>query len=205
MNNEWNKRIYRFWSPVYDAFFNKGPFLKARQEVFKGLDFHKGAKVLFVGVGTGADLEQIPFEKLEITAIDYSEEMLSQAKKKFPSTSISFQQMDAQRLALPENHFDFVVASLILSVVPDSDKAFAEIVRVTRGKGQIIIFDKFTSKPSLLKKLIRPVIKALGTDIGLSFEKIYEKHRGSGLTLIENHAVLFGGMYRKIMIRKNYP
>jgi phosphatidylethanolamine/phosphatidyl-N-methylethanolamine N-methyltransferase len=203
MNNEWNKWIYRLWSPVYDAIFNKGPFLKARQEVFNGLDFYKGAKVLFVGVGTGADLEQIPIELLEVTAIDYSEEMLSQAKNKFPGTAISFRKMDAQRLTLPDKHYDFVVASLILSVVPDCDKAFAEIVRVTRGNGQIIIFDKFTSKPSLLKKLIRPVIRALGTDIGLSFEKIYEQHRGSGLTLIENQAVLFEGMYRKIKIRKN--
>lgn len=203
MNNEWNKWIYRLWSPVYDAFFNKGPFLKARQEVFKELDFHKGDKMFFVGVGTGADLEQIPIEQLDITAIDYSEEMLSQAKNKFPSKAISFHQMDAQRLALPDNSFDYVVASLILSVVPDSDKAFAEMVRVTRENGQIIIFDKFTSKPSLMKKIIRPVIKALGTDIGLSFDKIYERHNGLGLTLAENRAVLFGGMYRKIRIRKN--
>ncbi|WML59087.1 methyltransferase domain-containing protein [Neobacillus sp. PS2-9] len=203
MNNRWNKWVYRWWSPVYDRFFNKGPFLKARQELFNDVNFHEGDKVLFVGVGTGADLEQIPIDLLDITAIDYSEEMLAQAKKKFPTTSLFFQQMDTQQLTLPDEAFDYVVASLILSVVPDSHKAFEEMVRVTRSKGQMIIFDKFASKPSIIKKLIRPVIKALGTDIGLSFEKIYEKHSGMKLNLLENRAVLFGGMYRKIKIRKN--
>jgi phosphatidylethanolamine/phosphatidyl-N-methylethanolamine N-methyltransferase len=203
VNNKWNAWIYRLWSPVYDSFFNKGPFLRAREEIFKSLDFQTGDKVLFVGVGTGADLEQIPVDLLNITAIDYSEDMLIQARRKFPAASISFHQMDAQKLTFPDDTFDYVIGSLILSVVPDSDRAFAEMVRVTGPNGHILIFDKFTKKPTLFKKLLRPVIKVLGTDIGLSFEKIYEQQRAAQLTLLADQAVLFGGMYRKIKIRKN--
>jgi phosphatidylethanolamine/phosphatidyl-N-methylethanolamine N-methyltransferase len=204
MNNRYNRWIYRVWSPVYDYFFNNGPFLNARKQLFNGIHFKPGDKVLFVGVGTGADLEQIPVNDLDVTAIDYSEEMLAQAKRKFPaSTAIKFHQMDAQQLKLPDEEFNYVIASLILSVVPDSNKAFAEMARVTKPTGSIIIFDKFASKPSLVKNLIRPIIKILGTDIGLSFEKIYESNSTTTLTLHENTPVLFGGMYRKIKIGKN--
>lgn len=202
MNNQWNQWIYRIWSPVYDQLFNKGPFLKARRKVFDLVPFQKGDKVLFVGVGTGADLELIPAHLLEITAIDYSEDMLAQAKKEFPDSQIRFQQMDAQNLQYPNASFDYIVASLILSVVPDSEKAFAEMVRVVRPNGQIIIFDKFAQKTSLIQKAIRPLIRVLGTDIGRSFEKIFEKHQ-SELNLIEDRDVLFRGIYRKIKISKN--
>lgn len=202
MNNQWNQWIYRLWSPVYDYFFNKGPFLRARIKVFSSLPFQRGDKVLFVGVGTGADLELIPIELLEVTAIDYSAEMLTQAKKKFPSSKVRFQQMDAESLQFPDSSFDYVIASLILSVVPNSEKAFAEMARVVQSNGQIIIFDKFAQKPSIVNKAIRPLIRLLGTDIGLSFGKIIKKH-ASGLTVMEDRDVLFRGMYRKIKIRKN--
>jgi phosphatidylethanolamine/phosphatidyl-N-methylethanolamine N-methyltransferase len=202
MNNKWNRWIYRLWSPVYDAFFNKGPFLKARKEVFKSLPFKVDDKILFVGVGTGADIELMPEQLLNITAIDYSAEMLEQAKKKFPTSPIIFKQMDAQNLEYQDASFDYVMASLILSVVPDSEKAFAEMVRVLKKDGQIIIFDKFARRRTTFINVIRPLIRILGTDIGLSFKKIFNKHR-SELCIVEDRDVLFRGMYRKILIRKN--
>jgi phosphatidylethanolamine/phosphatidyl-N-methylethanolamine N-methyltransferase len=202
MNNRWNRWIYRLWSPVYDAFFNKGPFLRARKEVFKSLFFQKDDKILFVGVGTGADIELMPERLLNIIAIDYSAEMLERAKKKFPSSPIIFKKMDAQNLEYQDATFDYVIASLILSVVPDSEKAFAEMVRVLKNDGQIIIFDKFAQRRTFFIQIIRPLIRILGTDIGLSFEKIINKHR-SELRIIEERDVLFRGMYRKILIRKN--
>jgi phosphatidylethanolamine/phosphatidyl-N-methylethanolamine N-methyltransferase len=202
MNNRWNRWIYRLWSPVYDAFFNKGPFLKARKEIFKSLPFKVDDRILFVGVGTGADIELMPEQLLNITAIDYSTEMLEQAKKKFPSSPIIFKQMDAQNLEYQDATFDYVIASLILSVVPDSEKAFSEMVRVLKKDGQLIIFDKFAKRRTIFVNVIRPLIRIFGTDIGLSFEKVINKHR-SELRIIEDQDVLFRGMYRKILIRKN--
>ncbi|MEH7107936.1 MULTISPECIES: class I SAM-dependent methyltransferase [Bacillaceae] len=201
MNNHWNRWIYRLWSPIYDTFFNKGPFLRARREVFREIPFKKGDKILFVGVGTGADLEQIPVKLLNITAIDYSADMLQQAKNKFPAGEIDFQQMDAQALKFPDGSFDYVVASLVLSVVPGTNKAFSEMSRVCQSGGQILIFDKFAAKPSWLNALFRPIIKVLGTDIGLSFDKIFAG--SEGLCILEDRPVLFGGMYRKIRIGKS--
>jgi len=49
-------------------------------------------------------------------------------------------------MVFEDESFDYVVASLILSVVPDANKCFQEITRVLKHEGKIIIFDKFAPK-----------------------------------------------------------
>ena len=137
---------------------------------------------MFVGVGTGADLELINYSDLDITAIDYSPDMLGKAKTKFKDSTIKFLEMDAQHMVFEDESFDYVVASLILSVVPDANKCFQEIARVLKQEGKIIIFDKFAPKNkklSLPKVLLRPIISVLGTDIDRSFEEIIKKNNKS--------------------------
>lgn len=201
MNNRWNRLIYKLWSPFYDNFFNKGIFLKARKEVFKDLEFYQEGKVLFVGCGTGADLEFVPFHTIDITAIDFSADMLEKAKEKFHDTHINFLQMDAQDLIFPDESFDLVIVSLLLSVVPNPHKCMEEIIRVTQLNGRILIFDKFVSEGqelSLIKRMLRPLISMLGTDIGLRFGPLsrpFEKQ----ISIQMDSPIMLNGMYRKIM------
>lgn len=204
MNNSWNKLIYKGWAPIYDQFFNAGPFSKARDSLFKEIHFRPGDRVLFVGVGTGADIERLPYDQLEITAIDYSEDMLQKAKDKFRDTSITFLKMDAQQLEFADASFDYVIGSLILSVVPDSKKAFREMVRVCRREGLVVVFDKFAEPGkglSIGKKTLRHAIKLLGTDIGVSFDDISSTERAR-VKLIADEGVMFGNMYRRILLEK---
>lgn len=159
--------------------------------------------MLFVGVGTGADINHVPYNSLKVTAIDFSEDMLNQARKKYEGEKIDFIQMDAQSMNLPDNTFDYVIGSLILTVVPDGKKAFDEMVRVTKSGGQIVVFDKFVDgkkELSLSKGLIRPLIRLLGTDIGLAFESISNETKS--IRLIERKDLLFNGMYQKIVLIK---
>lgn len=202
MNNRWNAFIYKCWAPIYDFFFNRGLFYAARKKVFEHIPVAEGSKILFVGVGTGADLAFFPLDKTRVVAIDYSFDMLQKAKRKYPH--IELLQMDAQALSFPDHSFDMIVASLIVSVVPNPEKALLEMVRVTKKSGHILIFDKFVprhKKLSIAKKIIRPFIKLLGTDIGVSFEKIYEsvKHE---CHVIEDTDVMMQGIYRKIVLEK---
>lgn len=204
MNNKWNKVIYKLWSPVYDSIFNAGYFLKARQKVFQDMAFIPQQRILVVGVGTGADLQLINHLDLNITAIDYSQDMLAKAKEKFSNSSIVFMEMDAQEMTFKTNQFDLVIGSLILSVVPNPDRCLKEMERVLKPGGAILIFDKFLPAEhhlSLSKKILRPVIKALGTDIGLNFEKLFAKNNEQ-LMLQEDFPIMFNGMYRKILLRK---
>lgn len=204
MNNHWNKVIYRVWAPIYDYFFNSGPFLKARKKIFEDLDIKANSQILFVGVGTGADLRFIMGQDVSVTAIDLSPEMLDKAKKKYDSPHITFMVMDAQDLRIPGESFDVVVANLILSVVPDPDQCFQEMIRVTRTGGRMVIFDKFippNQEMSIIKKILRPVIGLMGTDIGRCFEQIVIPYTKK-VVLEEDSPILFNGMYRKIVLRK---
>jgi ubiquinone/menaquinone biosynthesis C-methylase UbiE len=189
---------------VYDKFFNSGEFLKARKKIFQEERFVNNQNILFVGVGTGADLELISHMDLNITAIDYSNEMLDKAKDKFEDSSIQFLKMDAQDMRFDDNQFDVIVGSLVLSVVPNADKCFKEMVRVLSPNGKIIIFDKFSPKDrklSVFKKVIRPFIKLLGTDIAVNFETLFKENKYA-LFVTEDTPIMFNGMYRKIVIRK---
>lgn len=205
MNNQWNKIIYKVWSPIYDKFFNVGIFNSAREIMFDDDVFEEGKKVLFVGVGTGADLDYVDITKLNITAIDFSPDMLKKAKEKYKHNDlIIFLEMDAQNLQFPEESFDIVVASLILSVVPDAERCMAEMIRVTKKNGEILIFDKFAPKDKKItigKKLIRPAIALLGTDINLSYERIMKPFQQQLFEEV-NIPLFFKGMYRKIKLRK---
>lgn len=204
MNNSWNAIIYKGWAPIYDWIFDAGPFSRAREKLFTDGQFQPGDRILFVGVGTGADINRLPDEKLSVTAIDYSEDMLQKARQKFADSDIEFLKMDAQQLDFPSESFDYVVGSLILSVVPDSHRAFEEMARVCRINGTILIFHKFAVPGiglSLSKKFFRHLIKVLGTDIGVSFEALYQRKR-TALTLLSDDGIMFGGMYRKITLKK---
>lgn len=202
LNNSWNKFIYKIASPIYDRFFNSGIFLNARKQIFQAIPFNNKQKILFVGVGTGADLELINYSDLDITAIDYSPDMLGKARKKFENSATTFLEMDAQNMDFDNESFDYVVASLILTVVPDANKCFQEMMRVLKQDGKVIIFDKFVpenQKLSLPKMLLRPIISVLGTDIGQSFKELL---LNNNIKVEEDTPIMLNGMYRKIIISK---
>lgn len=204
--NHWNKTIYKMWAPVYDNFFNSGKFRNARKRVFEDVIFEKNQKILFVGVGTGADLEWFNHIESTVIGIDYSTEMLKQAKNKFQDTPIKFLQMDAQNMQFPNDSFDLVIGSLVLSVVQDANLCLKEMARVLKLEGHIIIFDNFSPKGknlSPLKRIFRPIIMLLGTDIGVKFESLLEGNNKT-LTVQEDEDVMFNGMYRKIVIKKSH-
>ncbi len=172
--------------------------------MLKSLSTKESKKILIVGVGTGLDLEYIDGSKFEITAIDLSPHMLREAENKFSGTSITFLEMDAQNLKFDDDTFDYVVGSLILSVVPNANQCFKEMIRVLKRNGQLLIFDKFVPKNkslTFIQKLIRPIIALLGTDIGLNFDRMIQSCN-EGLEVKEDVPVMLKGMYRKIIIKK---
>lgn len=203
MNNNWNQIIYKAWSPFYDCFFNQGIFLKARKKVFEQASFAEKSNVLFLGVGTGVDLELVDYSNLEVTAIDYSSAMLNKARKKFAGSSIAFMEMDAQHLTFPDNSYDYIVASLILSVVPDPDKCLEEMKRVLKPDGRIFLFDKFILQDSipLAIRLARPLIILLGTDPALNVYHL-ETVRKKELIITDDQPVMLNGMYRMLTMEK---
>lgn len=99
-------------------------------------------KVLEVGVGTGRNFEYYSRD-CEITAIDFSEEMLVLAEKRAQKLGrkISFARMDAENLIFPDNSFDFVVNSFCLCTYVNPIKALKEMVKVCKPDGKILLLE----------------------------------------------------------------
>ena len=99
-------------------------------------------EVLEVAVGTGLNLPRYP-EDVTLTGIDWSEQMLALARER--GRAATLRQADAHALPFAEATFDTVVCTFGLCAIPDPDKAVAEMARVLRPGGLLILVDHVAS------------------------------------------------------------
>jgi ubiquinone/menaquinone biosynthesis C-methylase UbiE len=103
-------------------------------------------EVLDVGIGTGANLPCYP-PGLRITGIDLSPAMLAVARQRAQELGVDarLREGDAQALPFDDASFDTVVCTLVLCAVPDDDAAIAEMHRVLRPGGNLLLLDHVAS------------------------------------------------------------
>lgn len=170
------RKIYKNYSSVYDFLF-KGFFHPRQKLAISGLGIKPGDRVLDVGVGTGLTLPLYP-RHCQVTGIDISPHMLDQAHKKVKSMRldhVSLLEMDACSLGFSENTFDIVVATHIISVVPDPFKVIQEMSRVAKPDGQIVIVNHFVSSNPIIAKvenMCDPLFRKLGWRMDMTLEDL---------------------------------
>ncbi len=104
-------------------------------------------EVVDVGCGPGylveAVLKRLP--DLQVVGIDYSKEMVQTARKRAEASRFTkrstFLQGDVAKLPLRDASVGFVVSSLSLHHWSNPQEGFAEIYRVLRPNGQLLLFD----------------------------------------------------------------
>lgn len=160
------KKIYAGYSKVYDTLFKRFFYPRIKHAIGY-MDIKPGDIILDVGVGTGLSLSVFP-KHCRVVGIDLSTEMLSKAKAKIDKErldNIKVLSMDAMRCAFEDDSFDKVFLSHVVSVVPDPYQAMAEVKRVCKKGGLVVIVNHFKSKNKLieaLEKVINPVCKKIG-------------------------------------------
>lgn len=106
-----------------------------------------GNSVLDLGSGAGNDCfvaRSVVGETGKITGIDFTVAMIEKAKvnlKKTGFINIEFVQGDIEEMPLPDNCFDVVISNCVLNLVPDKNRAFAEIMRVLTPGGHFCVSD----------------------------------------------------------------
>jgi ubiquinone/menaquinone biosynthesis C-methylase UbiE len=102
--------------------------------------------VLEVAVGTGRNLPFYP-EGIRLTGIELSPEMLTIARRRATKLGREAQlrQGDAQALPFPDASFDTVVCTLSLCSIPNGRRAVAEMKRVLRPGGRLLLLDHIPS------------------------------------------------------------
>jgi phosphatidylethanolamine/phosphatidyl-N-methylethanolamine N-methyltransferase len=169
------KKIYASYSRIYDFIFKRWFYPRQRYAI-QSLNIQPGQRVLDVGVGTGFSLSLYP-RHAQVTGIDLSSKMLREAQKKVQRENLShvaLLEMDASRLYFPDNTFDFVIAAFVISVVPDPVQVIAEMKRVSKPEGQLVIINHFQSQNKLLAQLetwVSPLCSRIGwrSDLALDY------------------------------------
>jgi ubiquinone/menaquinone biosynthesis C-methylase UbiE len=106
------------------------------------LDVPNGLRWLDVGCGNGAFTEELIARCAPdtVTAIDPSDDQLAYARTRLGAKTANFQVGDAQKLPFPDGSFDVAIMALVISFVPDPDKAAAEMARVVRPGGWVATY-----------------------------------------------------------------
>lgn len=158
-------RAYRRYAPVYDRIFG-GVLDPGRRALADAVRELEPASLLEVGVGTGLMLARYP-EATRVVGVDLSMEMLAKASARVPALAdrdIRLEVMDAEALTFPDGAFDCVTVPYVLSVTPDPQRLVAEVRRVCRVGGTILILNHFSGSRFwwLLERVVKPVPGEVG-------------------------------------------
>ena len=135
-------------APTYDltnALLSFGQDRFWRRVVRKQVAPKSGQKILDLAAGTGASSAAFLAPGVKVVAGDFSEGMLAVGRKRHPNIDFVF--ADATALPFAANEFDAVTISFGLRNVVDVNKALAEMYRVTKPGGKIVVceFSKVTN------------------------------------------------------------
>lgn len=194
---------YRFYAPLYDRLF--GAVLEpGRRALTDAACAMRPTSILEVGIGTGLTLERYP-DSASIVGIDISHEMLDIAREradKLPSRSIHLAAMNAEAMDFPDACFDCVAIPYVLSVTPNPERLVAEIRRVCRKGGAILILNHFSGSRFwwFLERAVRSLANRIGFRSDFCFDEQILKYNWEILSVKK---VNFLGLSRLVVIRNS--
>ncbi len=107
----------------------------------------EGHTVVDLGSGAGNDVfvsRRLAGESGRVIGIDMTEEMIAKARQnndKLGFKNVEFRLGDIESLPLEDDIADVVISNCVLNLVPNKEKAFAEIFRVLKPGGNFSISD----------------------------------------------------------------
>jgi phosphatidylethanolamine/phosphatidyl-N-methylethanolamine N-methyltransferase len=160
------QKVYARWAPVYDLVFG-ALFNRGRRAAIAAAE-RVGGRILEVGVGTGISLPGYSPQN-RISGIDLSEAMLRKAQRRVANLSLSnvekLEVMDAEHLSFPDASFDVVVATHVISTVPNPEAALDECARMLRPGGEMILLSRIGADAGLrhlVETMLQPIVRRLG-------------------------------------------
>lgn len=150
-----------------------------REQVRRALDVRPGERVLDLAAGTGTSSEPFVDAGAHVVSCDFSLGMLQAGTRRNPE--LSFVAGDALHLPFADGVFDAVTISFGLRNVEDTDAALAELRRVTRPGGRIVICEFSTPTFAPLRWLYQnvalralPLIARLSASNPIAYEYLAE-------------------------------
>lgn len=128
--------------------------------------------VLEVGAGTGRNVALYPDTIATLTLTEPSPPMVDKLREQVAlvASDATVVAAPAERLPFADDSFDAVVTTLVLCSVDDLDGAVAEMHRVLRPDGRLVVVEHVatTGGPSTLQRLCDPAQHVLGRNCHLT-------------------------------------
>jgi ubiquinone/menaquinone biosynthesis C-methylase UbiE len=178
--------VHKQWAGGYRTPDNEAFFERAFDLITRELNPPAGATFLDAGCGSCAHTVRLARRGFNVRAVDFSESALEMARAHLKQTGlderITLQREDLTRLSFPDASFDYVLCWGVLMHVPDVGRAVAELARVLRPGGALVVSEG--NMHSLEAAALRSAKRLLGreradvkeTPAGVE----YWKERGGG-------------------------
>ncbi len=194
---------YRRWSTFYDVVFG-GVSSAGRKRAADQVNRLPGRNVLEVGVGTGLALPRYTPDK-RIVGIDLSADMLALARRRVADLGLrnvdGLLEMDAEATEFSDGQFDIAVAMFVASVVPNPRRLLAELRRVVRPGGNILLVNHFAAEGGprwWVERAMAPASRRLGWHPDFSMKALFDAEEIPG---IETLAVPPFGIFTLVRLR----
>tara|TARA_R110002050_G_scaffold286088_1_gene436148 strand:+ start:104062 stop:104679 length:618 start_codon:yes stop_codon:yes gene_type:complete len=157
---------------IYDPFMHtleEKIFAHKRQHFLHSLS----GRVLDVGSGTGANFPHFSNSAL-VTAVEPNHKMMEFAKAKLPfkaEINLVLGGIGAPSLSFPENHFDFIVSTLVLCTIPNPEQALELFKKWLKPGGKLILIEHIRSHnhlTGLAQDLVNPAWKLVADGCNLN-------------------------------------
>ena len=199
-----NTRIYDRVGGLYDAalgFWSR----EVRRQAAEALDLREDDRLLIIGVGTGLELEYLP-SWVRGVGVDLSAGMLERARRRradLGMQDLDLRMMDARALDFPDESFDAVYLPLILTVVEDGARVFAEAGRVAAPGGRIVVADRLWTEGRPRPAAVRAASWLLG-HFAMRFDRRLSEIRAGAPSLrIEDYRrVAPGAFFHLVTLRR---
>ncbi|MBQ2465354.1 MAG: class I SAM-dependent methyltransferase, partial [Treponema sp.] len=126
--------VWNFFAPIYER------AMKSQKSIYDYIYKEisaaaSGKDVLELATGPGMIAKHIAPSAKSVTATDFAPKMIEAAKKGIVPENVSFEVADATNLRYQNDSFDLVVIANALHIIPEPEKALAEIDRVLKANG----------------------------------------------------------------------
>ena len=178
--------IWNIFAPVYEL------TMRSQKSIYDYLyrrigEVAKGKDVLELATGPGMIARHIAALANHVVATDFAPKMIETARKAKNPENVRFEVADATSLRFMDESFDVVVIANALHIIPNPEKALAEIDRVLK-KGGILIAPNFIFQAGGKKNLWQKFLSLVGVRFAHEWtEDEYKSFlKGNGWTITKD-------------------
>jgi ubiquinone/menaquinone biosynthesis C-methylase UbiE len=130
--------VARQWDKLRERFFSEA----LREKSLAAAGVQRGKIAADIGAGTGFLTEGLIRDGLQVIAVDQSPSMLQAMREKFgDQEGLEYRLGESERLPIPDESVDYAFANMYLHHVEVPARAIAEMARILKPGGTLVLTD----------------------------------------------------------------